>query len=105
MWLYLAGAVMLQLILCSQAISVADGRADKSLSNCMTAYLSCFTWFVCEYLWHEDVHTYTYDIFCERVGFKLTWGCLFFYPCFYSIGGWCMVPCSLPLPPSLFALN
>jgi delta14-sterol reductase len=34
------------------------------------------------------VHLYTYDLFAERVGFKLIWGCLCFYPFFYEIGVW-----------------
>lgn len=38
-----------------------------------------------EYLYFEDVHLYTYDLFAERVGFKLTWGCLCFYPFFYAL--------------------
>jgi delta14-sterol reductase len=44
------------------------------------------TWFVMDYLWHEQVHLYTYDLFAEKVGFKLVWGCLCFYPFFYPIG-------------------
>jgi protein-S-isoprenylcysteine O-methyltransferase Ste14 len=36
----------------------------------------------------ERVHLYTYDIFAERVGFKLGWGCFTFYPYFYAIGLW-----------------
>jgi delta14-sterol reductase len=36
----------------------------------------------------QHVHLYTYDLFAERVGFKLTWGCLCFYPFFYGIGVW-----------------
>lgn len=44
------------------------------------------SWFVVEYLHWENVHLYTYDLFAERVGFKLAWGCLCFYPFFYPIG-------------------
>jgi hypothetical protein len=39
-----------------------------------------FSFFLCEYLFFEQVHLYTYDFFAERVGFKLGWGCLLFYP-------------------------
>ena len=42
----------------------------------------------CEYLFFERVHLYTYDFFAERVGFKLGWGCLCFYPYFYAVGLW-----------------
>jgi len=34
------------------------------------------------------VHLYTYDFVAERVGFKLGWGCLAFYPFFYCVGLW-----------------
>jgi hypothetical protein len=42
--------------------------------------------FVVEYLFCEDVHTFTYDLFAEKMGFKLAWGCLCFYPFFYPVG-------------------
>ena len=41
-----------------------------------------------DYLIFERVHLYTYDLFAERVGFKLGWGCLTFYPYFYAVGLW-----------------
>ncbi len=34
------------------------------------------------------MHLYTYDLFAERTGFKLFWGCTVFYPFFYCIGVW-----------------
>ena len=46
------------------------------------------TWFVFDYLSFEEVHLYTYDFFAENVGFKLSWGCLTFYPYFYPIALW-----------------
>jgi delta14-sterol reductase len=51
-------------------------------------YVVMFTFFVAEYLNFEEVHLYTYDFFAERVGFKLGWGCLVFYPFFYAVGLW-----------------
>ena len=33
----------------------------------------------------------TYDFFCEKLGFKLAWGCLAFYPNFYCVGVWSLV--------------
>lgn len=36
-------------------------------------------------MWQEDVHCWTYDILRERIGFKLLWGCLCWYPFFYAI--------------------
>jgi delta14-sterol reductase len=49
------------------------------------------TFFVFDYLSNEEVHLYTYDLFAERLGFKLGWGCLVFYPYFYSIALWASV--------------
>ena len=84
MVLYLIGAVMFESIVLS---AVAEQRAlTGTTSNAMLLYALMVTWFVVEYLYHEFVHLYTYDFFAERVGFKLAWGCLFFYPFFYSIG-------------------
>jgi steroid 5-alpha reductase family enzyme len=34
----------------------------------------------------QHVHLYTYDLFAEKIGFKLTWGCIVFYPFFYTLG-------------------
>ncbi len=52
----------------------------------MITYVLIFSWFIGEYLYFEKVHLFTYDIFAEKIGFKLVWGCLVFYPCFYTIG-------------------
>jgi protein-S-isoprenylcysteine O-methyltransferase Ste14 len=82
MWLYLAGAVLLELNVLSFAAHVDPLRAEVVL------YAALFTWFVVDYLTFERVHLYTYDLFAERVGFKLGWGCLAFYPYFYPVGLW-----------------
>lgn len=44
----------------------------------------------------QHVHLYTYDLFAERVGFKLIWGCLCFYPFFYEIGVWTLLEADSP---------
>jgi len=46
------------------------------------------TWFCFEYLIFEKVHLWTYDFIAERVGFKLGFGCLAFYPYFYAVALW-----------------
>ena len=109
MFLYLAGAVMLTLHLLGGAALHAQrweggsvaGSSDEPemltdqnsgpLSRAMVVYMCCFAWFCMEYLYFEDVHTFTYDLFAERLGFKLVWGCLCFYPHFYCIGVWSML--------------
>ena len=89
MFLYLVGAVMLSLIVLSAAALQAE--QDGALSRAMLAYVGCFTWFFCEYLYFEEPHLYTYDLFAERIGFKLLWGCTCFYPFFYPVGVWAIV--------------
>jgi hypothetical protein len=90
MFLYLVGAVMLEL----NALSFAAHhlmRFPDAPSPGVFVHLALLTWFVCDYLVFERVHLYTYDLFAERVGFKLGWGCLTFYPYFYAIGLWALV--------------
>jgi protein-S-isoprenylcysteine O-methyltransferase Ste14 len=87
MWLYLIGATMLELnLLSSVAAHLEAHPEDPSPGVFLSAGL--FTFFLVEYLNFEEVHLYTYDFMAERVGFKLGWGCLTFYPFFYAVGLW-----------------
>lgn len=87
MWLYLIGAIMLQLnILSFAAHHYILFGADAS--NGIFLSTALLTFFLIDYLTFEEVHLYTYDLFAERVGFKLGWGCIAFYPYYYSIHLW-----------------
>jgi protein-S-isoprenylcysteine O-methyltransferase Ste14 len=87
MLLYLVGAIMLALnVLSFAAHERLAFAADPSPA--VVLYAALFLFFVTEYLLFEEVHLYTYDFVAERVGFKLGWGCLAFYPYFYGIGLW-----------------
>jgi delta14-sterol reductase len=89
MFLYLVGATMLELHLLSfGAHHVLAHPNDPSPG--VSLYVALFSFFVVDYLFFERVHLYTYDLFAERVGFKLGWGCLTFYPYFYPVGLWVM---------------
>ena len=94
MWVYLIGAVMLQINVLSftahHVQTVSAVNPGLLLGAAMT------TWFCWEYLTFEQVHLYTYDLFAERVGFKLMFGCLSFYPYFYAVSLWFTV--NLPNP-------
>lgn len=104
MFLYLAGAVMLELNLLSFAAHHWRRHAPDP-SPGVALYAALFTFFVTEYLNFEEVHLYTYDFFAERVGFKLGWGCLAFYPYFYAVGLWGEADAPNPhTPPALLAL-
>jgi len=85
MLLYLIGAVGLQLNILSCLTAHTEFHSGQ-VSYAMTTYVALMGWFLIEYLLGEEVHLYTYDLFAEKIGFKLVWGCLVFYPFFYAIG-------------------
>ncbi len=87
MFLYLIGATMLELNLISFAAHHLMSFPDDP-SPGVILYVALFSFFLVEYLFFEHVHLYTYDFVAERVGFKLGWGCLVFYPFFYGVGLW-----------------
>jgi delta14-sterol reductase len=100
MFLYLVGAIMLELnVLSFAAHHYFMHRDDPSPG--VLVYVLMFTFFIAEYLNFENVHLYTYDFFAERVGFKLGWGCLVFYPFFYCIGLWSVAERPNPHTPLL----
>jgi protein-S-isoprenylcysteine O-methyltransferase Ste14 len=99
MYLYLVGAVMLALNVLSFAAYHAETYADDP-SPGVALYACLFLFFLTEYLNFEEVHLYTYDFMAERVGFKLGWGCLVFYPFFYPIGLWTIAPRANPHTPA-----
>ena len=104
MFLYLVGAVMLELNLLSftahHRLAYPEDPAEGVL-----LYALLFSFFVVEYLYFEEVHLYTYDLMAEQVGFKLGWGCLVFYPFFYPIGLWAVADRPDPhTPAALLAL-
>ena len=101
MTLYLLGAVLLELnLLAFAAHHLLVHSSDPSPGVVM--YVVLFTWFICDYLVFEKVHLYTYDLFAERVGFKLVWGCLAWYPYFYAIGLWAVADDPNPHSPTWF---
>jgi len=90
MWLYLVGAVMLELNVLSFTAHhyiLYGAEASQGIFTCA----GLLTFFLIDYLTFEEVHLYTYDLFAERVGFKLGWGCIAFYPYFYAIPLWSTV--------------
>jgi protein-S-isoprenylcysteine O-methyltransferase Ste14 len=99
MWLYLIGAILLELnVLSFTAHHYLLYGAESSPGIFLSAAL--LTYFVCDYLTFEEVHLYTYDLFAERVGFKLGWGCIAFYPFFYTIPLWATVDLANPDVPA-----
>ena len=97
MILYLIGAVLLELNLLAFAMHHLT-HFPGSPSPGVALYVLLFSWFIVDYLFFEQVHLYTYDLFAERIGFKLVWGCLVFYPYCYMVGLWAVA--DLPNPHS-----
>ena len=87
MYLYVFGAVLLALNICSFALYHAD-RYGSAANPGVYLHAALLGWFLVDYLIFERVHLYTYDIFAERLGAKIIWGCLAFYPYFYAVGLW-----------------
>jgi delta14-sterol reductase len=87
MWLYLTGAILLELNALSFTAHhwILYGEQASTGIFLSTALL---TWFIIDYFIFEEVHLFTYDLFAERIGFKLGWGCLVFYPYFYPVFLW-----------------
>jgi protein-S-isoprenylcysteine O-methyltransferase Ste14 len=90
MWLYLAGATMLELNVLSFAahhwmLFGVHASAGIFISTLLITY------FIVDYFVFERVHLYTYDLIAERVGFKLGWGCIVFYAYFYAVFLWATV--------------
>jgi protein-S-isoprenylcysteine O-methyltransferase Ste14 len=100
MVLYMVGAIMLELNLLSFAAYHCESHPGE-WSKGVVLYTLLFSFFVCEYLYFEEVHLYTYDFMAERVGFKLGWGCLVFYPFFYPVGLWAVAARPDPHTPAL----
>lgn len=99
MFLYLVGAVMLELNLLSfTAHHWLTHPADPSPG--VFLYCGLFSFFLVEYLFFEEVHLYTYDFVAENVGFKLGWGCFVFYPFFYAVGLWALADAPNPGTPA-----
>lgn len=99
MFLYQVGATMLVLNLLSFAahhVMVHPGAPSPGV----LLYTMLLGWFVLDYLFFERVHLYTYDLFAERVGFKLGFGCLAFYPYFYVVGLWATAELPDPRQPT-----
>jgi delta14-sterol reductase len=88
MWLYLIGAVMLQLNVLSFGAHhvLTFGREQVNYGFLLGCAMA--TWFCFDYLTFEKIHLWTYDFIAERVGFKLGFGCLGFYPYFYTVTIW-----------------
>jgi len=88
MFLYLIGGTVLNLNVISFAAHQYQLRGSNDVDTSTFIYVILFSYFIVEYLFHEHVHLYTWDFIGEKIGFKLVWGCLVFFPMFYPVGAW-----------------
>jgi protein-S-isoprenylcysteine O-methyltransferase Ste14 len=99
MMLYLLGATMLALNLAAH-LAHHLSQFGPSFSPGVVLYACLFFWFLIDYVVFERVHLYTYDLFAERVGFKLGFGCLAFYAYAYGVGLWATADLPNPHTPT-----
>jgi delta14-sterol reductase len=103
MWLYLFGATMLELNALSFMAHHRMLYGDQASPGIFLS-TALLTFFIVDYFIFEEVHLYTYDLFAERVGFKLGWGCIVFYPYFYPVFLWSTVDLPDPQTPAWLLL-
>jgi delta14-sterol reductase len=99
MWLYLTGATLLGLNALSFTAHHYILYGEQASTGILLSTV-LILYFVLDYLIFEEVHLFTYDLFAERIGFKLCWGCMVFYPYFYSIFLWATVDLPDPQTPA-----
>lgn len=96
---YLVGAINLELNILS---AFMKHRTIHSVdpNPGITLYTVLFSLWVVDYCFFEHPHLYTYDFVAENLGFKITWGCLCFYPYLYPIGILAIAEKANPQPPT-----
>ena len=104
MFLYIFGGAFLALNAVSSA-AYHYSRYGEAANVGLFLHTAMWVWFVADYFCFERVQLYTFDIFEERLGFKLIVGCIAVYPCLYPVALWGTA--GLPAPaidPSLNAV-
>lgn len=87
MFLYIFGGTFLALNAVSSAAYHADLYGEAANLG-LYLHAAMWVWFVADYFCFERVQLFTFDIFEERVGFKLIVGCIVVYPCLYPVALW-----------------
>ena len=82
MFLYIFGGAVLALNAVSGA-ACHYGMYGEAANVGLLLHSAMWVWFVADYFSFERVQLYTFDIFEERLGFKLIFGCIVVYPCLY----------------------
>ena len=102
MFLYIFGGAVLALNAVSGA-AYHYGLYGEAANVGLLLHSAMWVWFVADYFSFERVQLYTFDIFEERLGFKLIFGCIVVYPCLYPVALWGTA--GLPAPDIDASLN
>ncbi len=87
MFMYILGGTLLALNAVSSA-AYHYGQYGEAANVGLLLHAAMWVWFVADYFCFERVQLFTFDIFEERLGFKLIVGCIAIYPCLYSVALW-----------------
>ena len=104
MFMYIFGGTYLALNAVSSA-AYHFGQYGAAANLGLFLHSAMWVWFIADYFVFERVQLFTFDIFEERLGFKLIAGCIVVYPLLYPVALWALA--GLPAPdidPSLNVL-
>ena len=87
MFMYIFGATLLALNAVSSA-AYHYSQYGEAANAGLLLHAAMWVWFVADYFCFERVRLFTFDIFEERLGFKLIVGCIAVYPCLYPVALW-----------------
>ena len=87
MFMYIFGGTLLALNAVSSA-AYHYGEYGEAANIGLLLHAAMWVWFVADYFCFERVQLFTFDIFEERLGFKLIVGCIALYPCLYPVALW-----------------
>ena len=87
MFMYIFGGTLLALNAVSSA-AYHHGLYGAASNLGLLLHTAMWLWFVADYFCFERVQLFTFDIFEERLGFKLIVGCIAVYPCLYPVALW-----------------
>ena len=87
MFLYIFGGAYLALNAVSSA-AYHFGQYGAASNVGLFLHSAMWVWFITDYFLFERVQLFTFDIFEERLGFKLIAGCIVVYPLLYPVALW-----------------
>ena len=87
MYMYIFGGVYLALNAVSSA-AYHFGQYGPISNPGLFLHSAMWVWFIADYFIFERVQLFTFDIFEERLGFKLIAGCIVVYPLLYPVALW-----------------